>query len=345
VKVIASGASGLARRTPLHTWTRSDAGTARLRRRLGRAPFVLAPCDTEWRRLAPGWDGCLALARAGLPFHIVAGRRYDRAGDRRRLGAALAEGATVYLPQVHEALPRVARLMVAIRAGLLGAGREESSFLFVVDGRSREGMGLHHDGDASAFWIQLEGRRTVTIGPPVRPGTRQDLPDAMLEHGPRWRTIDLDPGTLFHLPPYTPHRVLCRGRSRALSLTWTRPRRRLTERARLVSLAAWPVASGRATAVPPASRDRLWTQVPGIVERGTLGVRLWTPSGRIDLPATARPLANRLAEMPALPRGVLRGRHSRAVSTLLEHGVLGARDLPAAIVPAHPAALEGWRFA
>ena len=44
-------------------------------------------------------------------------------------------------------------------------------------------MGLHHDGPVDAFWLQLEGRRTVTLGAPVAPGTPQDLP-AMVR-GPR----------------------------------------------------------------------------------------------------------------------------------------------------------------
>ena len=126
--------------------------------------------DAQWRRLAPGWTGALALTRAGLPFHLVSDRRYDRSGDRRRLGSALDAGATAYMPQANEVLPRVARLMVAIRAGLLGPLREECSFLFIVNGRGREGMGLHHDGRVDAFWLQLDGRRTVTLGPPVRPG-------------------------------------------------------------------------------------------------------------------------------------------------------------------------------
>jgi len=216
--------------------------------------MALSPPDAAWRRLAPGWAGALALARAGVPFPLVSDRRYDRSGDPRRLREALDAGATVYFPQAHEVLPRVARLMVAVRAGLLGPLREESSFLFIVKGRGREGMGLHHDGRVDAFWLQLEGRRTVTLGPPVRPGTAQDLPNALADRGgPGWRTFDLTPGTLFYLPPFTPHRVLCRGRSLALSLTWSAPvGRAVSARARAASLAAWPVASGRAT--PPSRR-------------------------------------------------------------------------------------------
>ncbi len=333
-------------RSPLATWMPGEATLARLRRRLGGAPLVLAPRDGQWRRLVPGWADCLTLARAGVPFHVVAERRYDRSGNPRRLRRALARGATVYLPQAHEVLPRVARLMAAIRVGLLGAFREESSFLFLVEGRGREGMGLHHDGRVDAFWVQLEGHRTVTIGPPVRPGTPADLADDLAERGGAgWRTVDLSPGTLFYLPPFTPHRVICRDRSLALSLTWTAPRRRhASARARASALGSWPVASGRATAIPRPSPDRLWTQVPAVLEAGGRSARLWTPAGHIDLPRSARPLARHLAAMPSIPRSMLRGTHRAALATLLAHGVLDTRDLPQAILPSDPAALDGWRF-
>ena len=141
---------------------------------------------------------------------IALERRYDRSGDPRRLRAALRAGATVYLPQVHQVLPRVMRLMVALRAGLLGPFREEASFLFLVDGQGRAGLGLHHDGDVDAFWLQLEGRRRVTLGPPVLPGARQEM-TAAPRRGAGWRTLELRPGSLLHLPPRTPHEVICHG--------------------------------------------------------------------------------------------------------------------------------------
>jgi hypothetical protein len=304
---------------------------------------VLTPRDRQWRRIVPGWADCVRLARGGLPFHVVENRRYDRSGDARKLRRALDSGATIYLPQVHEALPRVARLMVAIRASVLGPFRDEASFLFLVEGRGREGMGLHHDGRVDALWLQLEGRRSVTIGPRVRPGTPEDLGDDPLERGaPGWRTLDLAPGTLFYLPPFTPHRVICRGRSLALSLTWSAPRR-VRRSARARALATWPVASGRAVGIPGPSSTYLWSQVPAVLD--ARGTSLLTPEGRIDLPRSARPLARELAAMPAVPRAMLRGPHRAAVAALVAHGVLDARDLPEAIVPANPRALDGWRFA
>jgi len=42
---------------------------------------------------------------------------------------------------------------------------------------------------------------------------------------------------------------------------------------------------------------------------------------------------------------MLHGRHARAISALLAHGILDTRDLPRAIRPADPRALDGWRFA
>jgi len=145
-----------ARRSPLASWFRAAADVRRFTRRvLGRRVALLAARDEAWRAIAPGFTATVALARVGIPFHTVLERRYDRSGDWRRLPRALADGATVYAPQVHQVLPRVARLMVALREELLGARADEASFLFLVHGRGREGMGLHHDGAVDAFWLQL----------------------------------------------------------------------------------------------------------------------------------------------------------------------------------------------
>ena len=87
------------------------------------------------------------------------------------------------MPQAHQVLPRVARLMAALRNRRFGPGREECSFLFIVNGKGRQGLGLHHDGPVESIWVQLEGRRTVTTGPPVRPGTRPDLDEGRIGRG------------------------------------------------------------------------------------------------------------------------------------------------------------------
>jgi hypothetical protein len=325
-------------RSPLASWFAGPTALARFRRRaLGRRRALLRPRDRAWRAIAPAFGDVVRLAGAGVPFHVALERRYDRSGDARRLSRALAAGATVYLPQVHQVLPRVARLMVALRAALLGARREECSFLFLVEGRGRQGLGLHHDGDVDAFWLQLEGRRTVTLGPPVPPRTPLDLDPRLAAGGARggWQRLELPPGTLLHLPPRTPHDVVCHGRSLALSLTFSRaPRRSLEARV------AWDVASGRAMPPPRADRRWLWTQVPvatGAAARGR--VRLHTPDGVAWLPASAGPLAARLADMPAVavPAPV--------TAPLVALGVLAPVDLPLAIVPDAPRALDGWRFA
>lgn len=300
------------------------------------------------------------MAASGLPVQIAAARRYDRAPDRRRIASALVRGETVFMPQVHQVLPRVARLMVAIRVILMGPFREECSFLFLVGGGGREGMGLHHDGPVDSFWLQLAGRRTVTIGPRVEPGSPEDIEAPGWGRG--WQTFDLPPGTLFYLSPWTPHRVVCRVRSLALSLTWSPPRRAATAggvrsrpatarartaavRARAESLSRWDVVDGRVTARPGRSSGRLWTQVPAIAgapdARGRF--RLLTPDGALVLDRAARPLAGRLADMPALERAAVDGR--AALAPLLAHGILGDEDLPRRIVPADPEGLDGWRFA
>lgn len=329
-------------RSPLASWFAGAASLDAFRRRaLGRRAVVRAPCDDAWRDVAPDFAGALALVRSGAPFQIALERRYDRSGDPARLRAALRAGATIYLPQVHQLLPRVMRLMVALRSALLGPFREEASFLFLVEGRGRAGMGLHHDGEVDAFWLQIEGSRRVTLGPRVTPRVGQEMAAARARgHG--WRTLDLLPGSLLHLPPRTPHEVVCDGRSLALSLTWRRPRRhaRPGTREHAAALAAWDVASGRAHPRPRPIGRRLWTQVP-VVAGPPLGDRfpLWSADGVVWLPRGARSLASRLSTMPAVDHA------GAAADALLAHGVLGNEDLPLTIVPDAPRALDGWRFA
>ena len=255
---------------------------------------------------------------------------------------AFAEGATIYMPQVHQVLPRVARLMAALRATLFGPGREECSFLFLVNGTGRQGMGLHHDGDVDSVWLQLEGRRTVTTGPPVPRGTRADLDDTTTGRG--WMTQHLEPGSLFYLPPRTPHCVVCYGRSLALSLTWKVRAAPLRGARAAAALTSWDVASGHADPIPRESRDRVWTQVPvcaGPIDRERGDFPLHLPGGMVRLPARSHALARRLSTMPALRRSGL----AAAGRPLLDVGVLGPRDLPLRIVPANAKALDGWRFA
>ncbi len=335
-------------RSPLATWFPDERTVARLHRARPRRPTVFPPRDRAWRDVGPDFPGVLALAQAGLPFQVAAERRYDRRSQPRRLARALAEGATVFFPQAHQALPRLARLIVALRAAIFGPFRAECSFLFAVEGRGRTAMGWHHDGDVEGVWLQLEGRRTVTTGPPVRRGTPLDLP-ARRAGGAGWTTRALEPGTLFYLPPRTPHDVVCHGRSLAVSLTFAAPRppRHASERARARALAAWDVVAGRVDRVPPEDRARLTTQVPAVA--GTPDGRdgsfpLWLPDGAVlRLPAPARALARRLAVMPSLTRAEARGA-GEGLALLLAHGVLAPQELPLVVRPAEPRALDGWRF-
>jgi hypothetical protein len=333
--------------TPLASWFRNAAALGSFRRgAFGQHPAVLPPRNRAWRSLAPSFEESLAMiARGGLAFQIAADRRHDRSGDPRRLARAVRSGATIFLPQIHQVLPRVMRLMVALRAALLGPFREECSFLFLVEGRGRTGMGLHHDGGVDALWIQIEGRRTVTVGPPVARRTPQEIRASPPAGDRRWATFDLEPGSLFSLPPWTPHEVVCHGRSLALSLTWAAPRHR-RQRGAARSLTRWDVVSGRVSPMPSRRPDRLWTQVP--VLTGPIGpdrrtFTLWTPDGSLDLPATARPLARRLVLMPSLRRPD--ARPPAALRLLTDLGILAPHDLPLRILPEDPETLDGWRFA
>ena len=68
--------------SPLATWLADPAAIARFRRRhLHRRPVRLAPRDRAWQALAPDFDETRRLAASGVPFHVVADRRYDRSGD------------------------------------------------------------------------------------------------------------------------------------------------------------------------------------------------------------------------------------------------------------------------
>lgn len=343
--------------SPLGSWFPDARAERRFHQRaLGRAPVVIPPRDRAWRAIAPGFAACVDMAGSGLPFQVTADRQVDRSGDPRRLATALAAGRTVYLPQVHQVLPRLMRLIVALRAAFFwppgpGPARPECSFLFLVEGTGRPGMGLHHDGEVDAFWLQLEGRRTVTIGPRVPSGTPEDLDDRLAASGRRggWRTLALGPGSLFHLPARTPHAVVCRGRSLALTLTWGRPRRRAARgrraRGSVAGLLRWDVASGFAEPVPRARRRTLWTQVPVLARhsRHEPGLRVWTIDGRGPrLPPAAAPWAERLILMPRLARAEAL---AAGLAPLVDVGLLGPHDLPLRVRPDDPAALDGWRFA
>src|SRR5262249_38891245 len=152
------------------------------------------------------------------------------------------------------------------------------------------------DGEVDAFWIQLEGRRAITIGPPVSRRARQDIrASAIDERSGRWSTFELRPGTLFYMPPRTPHRVVYYERSVALSLTWGPAPAERDPR----GLADWAGVSGGADRVPATSRrGRLWTQVPAVagpVDRARREFPLWLPGDAvIRLPATLRAIAGGL---------------------------------------------------
>jgi mannose-6-phosphate isomerase-like protein (cupin superfamily) len=183
---------------------------------------VFPALDRGWKTIVPPFAEVIEMARSGLPFHIASGGRTQASPRKGRIRSALVNGETIYLPQSHEVLPRLARLVVAIRSGLLGPFRHACSFLFAVEGRGKKGMGLHHDGDVDSFWIQIEGRRIVTVGPVAPADLPLDLEDGAHDESDErlFRTFVLEPGSLFYLPPRVLHRVVYRERSVALSLTF-----------------------------------------------------------------------------------------------------------------------------
>lgn len=200
---------------PLHSWFPSPVPA----RMLPAGPHRVFPAlDQDWRHLIPGYEACVAFTQMGLPFHSVLEGSHDTEPDHERIPEDLKDGRSIVLLQPHEVMPRLARLMVALRATFFGPFFKESSYLFMTEGLGRPGMALHHDGDTHCFWLQLEGRRTVTLGPPAAEGSEIE-PDSIDPSGPGWTTLELTPGSLFYMAPRILHRVVCRERSLALSLT------------------------------------------------------------------------------------------------------------------------------
>ena len=177
----------------------------------------------------------------------------------------------------------------------------------------------------------------------------QDLAVHGRTPGRGWRTLDLVPGTLFHLPPWTPHDVVCHGRSLALSLTW-RDRDARERRARRGPRARAGRVGRRLRLASTRSRRslaaRLWTQMPAIAapRRGGAFDLVDARRRRSRLPAAARRRrTHRLAAMPSFavpPRGVA----PRALAPCSSTESSSPQDLPLRIVPTDPQALDGWRF-
>ena len=249
-------------------------------------------------------------------------------------------GQTAYLPQVHQVLPRLMRLIVALRAALLGPGREESSFLFIVQGTGRRGMGLHHDGEVDAFWLQLEGRRTVTVGPRVRPGTRRGARRPAGARRPSRGMAHLRPRARKPVPPAGAHparrglpATLAGHHAHVGACREAGHGRPTGDRAPSLGRG---VRDSRSRSRPPSPRT-LWVQVPR-ARRAGRGARPRSACG----PRTARGHAcpGRRARGP---RGSASCRASRAtlaqaagLSPLVGAGILGPRDLPLRIRPEDP---------
>jgi hypothetical protein len=203
---------------PLQSWFETIPGPAELPSSLAH---VLAPRDEAWREIVPGYETCVELTRLGLPFHAVREGMHEEEPQHAEIPSYLREGKSIILIQPHELMPRLMRLIVALRAAFFGPFQEESAYLFMTEGRGQPGMALHHDGEAHSVWLQLAGTRTVALGPQVPPGTElEPEPAAFGMAGPGWSTVQLTPGSLFFLQPRVLHKVVCHERSLALSLTW-----------------------------------------------------------------------------------------------------------------------------
>ena len=125
------------------------------------------------------------MAAGGVPFQIAAERRYDRSGDPRPLRRALDEGAHRLLPQVHQVLPRLMRLIVALRVGAARSSKRR----VLVSVRRR---GARADGDGTsprrAGGRVLAPARGAAHGHARRRRSRRERPGSAV-HGRRPRGV------------------------------------------------------------------------------------------------------------------------------------------------------------
>ena len=163
------------------------------------------------------------LVAAGVPYHLAKDGRQEERPDPKTVARKLAAGATLFLVQPHEYMPRLRRFIhqAGVAAGF--SGRPARSFLFRVDRPGEKAMPLHDDGSSELLWLQLRGERFVTFGSGVRKGSHPEhcLPaDRANGKTKGWFQGGLKAGSLLYLPPFAPHHVLCRKPSVAISIYW-----------------------------------------------------------------------------------------------------------------------------
>jgi hypothetical protein len=108
---------------------------------LGRRVALIPARDEAWRTVTPGSRATVRARTGSASRSTPCSSGATIASGDRRARARAGDARDRYVPQIHQVLPRVARLMVALREELLGHV-PTSVVSVLVHGRGREGMGF-----------------------------------------------------------------------------------------------------------------------------------------------------------------------------------------------------------
>ncbi|MER7845641.1 cupin domain-containing protein [Kitasatospora sp. NPDC096077] len=158
-------------------------------------------------------DGAVVAPERFCTTRTVAGRREDGWADPARIGALLAGGATLLLPQLDQWHAPVRALAADIARQL---GRRTEAFCFAT-GAGRRGLDVHRDG-ADVLVVQLAGEKEWTVH--EAPADGRWRPGPAPEPGPVALHTVLAPGEVLYVPRGAPHAATGRqGLSVHLSFT------------------------------------------------------------------------------------------------------------------------------
>lgn len=191
--------------------------------RVPRSPFTLEDVDAA---LAGGLLRApyFEMTHAGRPEFAPAAygsartvnhAAYDGYADGAKIGALLAQGATLLLRCVDQWHAPTGDVLAALADEL---GRRVEAFFFVTPA-GNQGLPLHRD-DADVLVVQVAGRKTWFVHEgPTRDGWRPDrVPEG--ENPAEILRVTLEPGDVLYVPRAFAHRAVGEaGLSAHLSLT------------------------------------------------------------------------------------------------------------------------------
>ncbi|MFD7643718.1 JmjC domain-containing protein [Kitasatospora sp. NPDC059795] len=259
-----------------------------------RQPEVFAP--DAWPAGVPGPKDLDEVLRGGLlrvPYvemvragevvpaaefcttRTVAGRREQGFADPERIGALLAEGATLLLPQLDQWHPSVRALAADIARTL---GRRTEAFCFAT-GPGRRGLDVHRD-DADVLVVQLAGEKEWTVH--EAPADGRWHPGPAPEPGPVALATVLRAGQVLYVPRGAPHAATGHaGLSVHLSFTV----REAGTGGMWGAIGEWLAGGGRAATLPqrPATEAELLATAAELLRLGRERLAALTPEELLRL--------------------------------------------------------------